>query len=157
MAGRFEIATVEHARKLAETMRDDDQREVLAAGHPTPLAAVVESMAVSEISLAFFYADELLAIWGVVPGKEGTLLTPSPGVVWMLSGTAVERRRKTFWKASKQVVDWLRSEYPVLVNAVDARYERALRWAKKLGFDVHPARPFGPENRPFHPITLRGF
>ncbi len=87
------------------------------------------------------------AIFGVV-GVEGG------GVVWMLTSTLVDKYPLAFLRLCKPVVEALLVNYGRLFNAVDARYEVALRWASWLGFRVEDAAPFGVAGLPFHRIEI---
>lgn len=148
-------ATYADAVQLATTMRPADAAECRASGGYTPLEALHESMRVSDFVHALELGDQVAALWGVAP-VGGTLVTgPAVGVLWALTSTAVDRHRKSFAATSSRVILGLQQLYPVLTNMVDARYTDALRWARWLGFEVHPARPFGFEQRLFHPIVLR--
>jgi hypothetical protein len=74
------------------------------------------------------------------------------GIVWLLTTGAVERHKRAFWAASKAVIPTLLERYPSLSAAIDARYDRALRWAARLGGDVRAAKPSGASGLPFHPV-----
>jgi hypothetical protein len=142
-------ATVEHARELAASMRAADAAEVMAASGFTPEQALLDSLKVSRWAFAVYADGEILAVWGV---RE----MESVAVAWMLTGTAVERHRRAFWRTSKATIAVLRQHYAVIVNAVDARYAQALRWAARLGFEIDLPVPFGVAGLPFCRITMRG-
>lgn len=151
-------ATPAMAEELARTMRPEDAAEVFASSGKGPHAALVDSIERSDGALALLFDGEVAAMWGVapVPGTAPTLLGgPLVGVVWLLTGAAVSRRRNTFLRLCRPAVRGLLRRYPVLVNAIDARYQVAVRWARWLGFRVDEPVPFGFEGRPFHFISLR--
>jgi hypothetical protein len=132
-------------------MRPEDVAECEAAGL-TPFEALSRSVELSEVAVATFFQGELGAIWGAgpvdLPG-EGPA-----GMVWMLSGPAVAKRRKDFLRECRRAVERLLERHEVLFNFVDSRYLAALRWAKWLGFEVGPAEAAG-DGIPFHRIVLR--
>lgn len=148
-------ATREHARELAPRMRAADAAEVLASGGYTPIEALVGALDLSERAWTLELGGEVAALFGVVP-LRGTVLGPvQAGVIWALTGTTVERHRKSFARVSRDVLPALLEEYPALVNYVDDRYAAALRWAAWLGFDVGPPEPFGLHGLPFRRIVIR--
>src|SRR5690606_24772524 len=121
----------------------------------TPLEALHESVRASDFAKTIFVDGEVLAIYGVV-SQGATLLTARDhACVWMLSGTAVEKHKKLFLRASRAVVQTLLRDYRSLSNVVDARYEKAIRWAKWLGFEVGDPTPLGPQGEMFRPIEIR--
>lgn len=153
MSGQVTIlpATEEHARQLAPLMRPADAAEVLASGGYQPLDALLDAMAWSAESYAGYIDGELACLFGVVPG---TFLT-GEAVPWLLTSNVVQRKPRAFLRASREVIaDWL-GKYPMLVQQVDARYEQALRWAERVGFNVEPPAPFGISGEPFCRISMR--
>jgi hypothetical protein len=150
----IEQATLEHALALARVMRAADKAEARALDLQ-PLEALLEALDKSEVAFAVSFNGELAALFGVAPFEPHTQAPPSTAVVWMLSGEAVDRYPKAFARASRAVMPKLLEHYELLVNVIDARYTRALRWARWLGFDVREARPFGPHAMPFHPCSAR--
>ena len=145
-------ATALDAFYLGYAMREEDRAEVKASGGYTPEAAALRSIQASTEAWAAEWDGEIVACWGVVELNPLTRY----GVVWALTGKLVEAHPKLFYKGSKEVVRDLRTRYSLLVNAVDARYARALRWVERLGFEVGESRSYGVEGRPFHPIALKG-
>jgi hypothetical protein len=139
---------------MAPYMRAHDRDEVLASGGYTPLGALEDSILMSGGNTWTVLADgEILAVWGVV---EICAMT-GDGVVWALTSDAVDHHRKEFYKASQDVVRMLKKHFRLLTNMIDARYGSAIKWVKKLGFEVddNPVA-FGASGLPFHRIFLRG-
>lgn len=148
-------ATEEHALALAPTMRPEDAAEVLASGGYSPEEALVESLKVSSEAYTLLLDGKPAVMWGVVAMPTRTILEPPTGVVWLLGGEAIRRRKRLFLRLSRVGVSLLLERYALLVNAVDARYVGALRWVRWLGFKVGEAEPFGEAGLPFHPISIR--
>lgn len=148
---RFVKATEEHAKALAPWMRIGDRLEVEANSGRNPLEALLESMRVSTITRAALIDDEVAAIFGVSP------VDALGGVasVWMLTGEIVDEIPYLFLRKSRSQVDELLQEWPILINFIDARYDRALRWVRWLGASVGAEIPFGVAGLPFHPFVLR--
>lgn len=157
MDGEFRIlpATVDHAELLAATMREEDRAEVEAAHGVKPLEALLVSLRTSSEAWTLLRGGEVLAMGGVAPVGDTLLTRDVRGQVWLLSGTGVERNRKAFLRATRELLGKLLEEYPELVNAVDARYDRALRWVKWLGFEVGDPQPLGKEGALFCPVRIR--
>lgn len=144
----FEVATVEHAEELARVMRDEDRAECKAL-RIAPVRAITTSLARSREAFAMLFDGEVAAVFGVVPVQRSTFVGPERGQAWALTGVAVSRYPKTFFYWSRRVVAALLERYGVLANMVDARYAAALRWLKRLGFEVLPPQPYGPEGALF--------
>lgn len=136
-------------------MRQADAVEVRASGGYEPVEAVLESWAGSAETWTARINGEVACVYGVAIHSGGSDLLPV-GVVWLLTTDTVDRNPITFFRASKKIVKDLSERYGTLMNYVDARYEQALEWAKRVGFTVYPAVPFGVEQRPFHPIAYGG-
>lgn len=150
-------ATPEHVEELARAMRKEDAAEVLASGGFSPRQALEVSLAHSTSAWTVFFGPEVAAMWGVCPGPGGSSLLGGSeiGIAWALTGTAVDRSKRSFLRVSKVALAALLHDYAALVNYVDARYTAALRWARWLGFEVCPAVQFGHGALLFHPIIYR--
>lgn len=143
------------AESLTAVLRAADLAEVLA-GAREPLDAVRESLRMSEACGALELGGELAALFGVTPGPSEVLVGARPyDIVWCLTGRAVDTHRVAFWRASRMVLADFLTLYPVLFNAIDARYAAALRWAARLGAEVRPAVPWGASDELFHPCFWR--
>lgn len=141
-------ATEEHARQLALTMRQEDIEEVRASHALEPLEALLTGLSASEHTSAILDGDMVVAVFGVANVE-------SFDTVWLLTGERVYRAPLSFIRVCQRELKRLLEQWPVLVNGIDARYSRALRWAQWLGFEVFPAIPYGVAGQPFHPIRIR--
>lgn len=137
-----------HIAHVAEHMRQADRDEVLASDGWTPHEALRESRSASFFTRALLIDGEPVAIFGGV--FLGVAVLP-----WALTTDAVERHPIAFVKASKHVVRELLVTWPHLVQCIDARHVKALRWAKALGFEVEEPHVCGLAGLPFHRIVLR--
>jgi hypothetical protein len=151
---RFERATLTHAHCLAAHMREEDAAEVLASGGCTPIEALMDCLTMSgDEAWSAMIGEQVMAMFGIVPQS----LVTGAAVPWLLTSALVDRYPKAFFHASRLILRGLiLPKYPYLTNMVDARYEKALRWARRLGFTVHPAEPIGPCSMPFHRIEIGG-
>lgn len=147
-------ATAWDCEELAAQMRPGDVAECDAYGY-TPLEGLLVSMRQSRGAWALLLGGEVAAIFGALPVPPTTLVSPDTGYVWVLTGKAVDRHRFAFWRASRALLAHFARSFDFVTNIVDARYTASLCWLRRLGFEVHPAVAFGPQRRPFHPVTYR--
>lgn len=149
-------ATREHAVELAPRLRATDVAELLAARGMAPLAALLEAIERSDTAEALLLDGEVVALFGTGPYRRSTLLGgPAVGVPWLLGSDALTRDRRLLVRLARRQVVRMLLRYPILVNAVDARYAGALSFARWLGFEVGPPAPFGAAGLPFCLIRLR--
>lgn len=154
MAGRWTVGpvTAEVVEELARSMRAEDVAEILASDGVSPGQALADSIAVSDRVYAVYLSGELAFVTGAAPLDH---LPGCPACGWLLSSGAVDRHPRGFIEATREIADAFVDEYGVLVQWVDARYEKALRWVRRLGFDVEDPKPWGRAGLPFCRITRR--
>ena len=146
----FVKATREHAELLAPVMRKEDAAEIKASGDYAPFEGIMASIDASDEAWAAFMGDEIACIFGVVQHPKD----PAVGIPWLLTSNNIEKYPKKFFIASKYWLLRFQRQYPKLVQMVDARYSRALKWANRCGFAIHVPKTWGVEDRDFHPITM---
>jgi hypothetical protein len=147
-------ATFEDARELAPRLRPEEVAEVLASGGHTPLEALEEGLRASEEAWTALFDGQVACVWGVAP-LYSTMLGGRTGCVWLLTSDLIERFPKAFWRGCLFLLPDLFRRWDCLVNAIDARHEKALRWARRLGFPLLPPHPFGLEGQPFQAFSVR--
>ncbi|MEI6084438.1 MAG: hypothetical protein WCS70_09075 [Verrucomicrobiota bacterium] len=146
------VADPRDVQSLARDMRACDRQEVAAASGLSPNNGLLISMARSPRCWAAIDAQGTFAMWGV--GVASSLATE--GSPWLLGADRlVTDHRQLFVRRSREFVTWMRQEYVVLRNYVDARNTASLRWLKWCGFDILPAEPYGVAKLPFHPFYMR--
>lgn len=143
-------ATPAHAEALAPLMRAEDAAELAASLGVGPLQGLLASLDASCAARAVLFDGEVAALCGVADTD-----VQGVGCVWALTGRAVERHPRAFVRLSRAAVAEYLTRYEVLFNFIDARYGRALRWVRALGFTVQEAQPYGAAGLPFHPVVLR--
>jgi hypothetical protein len=144
-------ATQAHARSLGINMRDSDAAEVWASSGFLPVEAVEMSIKLSAKSWAMTIDGEVAAVFGVADGS----LLDGVAYPWALTSDLVDRHPREFYLASVAVLDYFRSLYPILVNAIDTRNKKSLRWARRVGFKVAAEpTPMGVRGGMFHPILM---
>lgn len=146
------IATPADAAELAANMRPQDRAEVEATGQ-SPVQALITSMNVSAMAWTVRYDGKIMAMWGVVEIDQ----LGGKAIAWLLTSPEVEKHPRAFVRISVEVIAVLRTRYKVLMNFVDARYGMALRWAKRMGFEIIPQpRHIGLRGEPFYLINMKG-
>lgn len=142
-------ATEEHADALATTMSPADVQEVHALGM-TPREALRVSMAVSRDPKAFLANKEVVAMFGVGEANRGQWWRSTKFIPWFLSANTLKRHQVHFLRGCRPLVgEWL-ADHGHLTGYVDARHTVAIRWIRWMGFEVHPAKPYGHFGMDFH-------
>lgn len=95
---------------------------------------------------------QVLAMFGIVPLS---ILDSDRATPWMVSSSNISNYPRKLLTYSRMVIDHWRNQYDYMFNYIDNRYYSSLRWAKKIGFTVHPAEPYGIEQLPFNKIDMR--
>ncbi len=151
-------ATAADCRAMAPLVRAVEVEEVRAATGQTPGEALFEGLLTSDESHAIRFDGELACMFGVV---RHTLSNEhrSVGVAWLLTSNLVERKPKTFWQLCLLMSPGLLSRWDYLVNAIDIRHEQAIRWGRRLGFELDEPQSYGSEGHLFAPFrfTKEGF
>lgn len=138
---------------LAANLRAADRAEVEAStGSPDMLACIHASVDHSLYCWSAVDQDgRLVAMLGVVAAD----LLGGLGVPWMLGTDLVEQQQRALVRLSRAYIPRMRQALPKLVNYVDARNERAIRFLRHAGFYVAKAEPHGPLGLPFHPFIMK--
>lgn len=143
-------ATPEHAAELAPVMREPDVAELWAAAHQEPLDALRVSLEATRDPRAALADGVVMCIFGV----GTTTLLAELGVPWMMGTDALEVHARAFLRGSREWIEEMKEEFPLMRNQVDARNVVAIRWLKWIGFDILPAAPYGLDQLPFHPFQM---
>lgn len=139
-------ATEADAEYIAEHLREADRAEIEASGCG-PRGATLES---------FHNSDECYC--GLVEGRPALIfgvtqfLFSDAGLVWALGTDDCGRVPKVMVKAGRLAVKLFSERYPVLENWCDARYEKALNWLQRLGFEIGDPEPRGPKGALFRKL-----
>lgn len=140
-------ATDELLAEVASRPRSADVEELWAAGRLTPLEAVQMGQRFGEAYIGMVDGEPVCA-FGVTPISALSGL----GAPWMVGSTALDAHFRGFLRGCGPVVRAMLSQWPRLVNYVDARNLRAVKWLKWLGFIILPPVPYGHDGLPFHPF-----
>jgi hypothetical protein len=140
-----------HVWDLMHTMQKADQQELWSAARLNPRAALETAIGRSRNAMVGLADDKVKVMFGVA---QEMWLSPF-AVPWLLASEDIQDHGRRFLRESKKYFDGYKQQFPWLINFVDARHKRAIRWIKWLGFEVYPPAPFGFESRPFHRFEYR--
>lgn len=136
---------MDDCRYIADNLRGDDRREVLAASGRDPKGVLEDGMLDSVECRVFEIDGDLCGIYGVARTPQENL-----GLIWMVCTPAVERHALTFLRHSRSEMQSFHLHYPVLFNYVDARNELHVKWLKWVGCTfIKRHLHFGAECREF--------
>lgn len=131
---------------IASNLRESDREELKASNADTPIDVLFESYELSSFAEVIYLDDEPAIVYGLTP------LSVLAGVAapWLLATPALDKIPKLLLRYSPDGVAFMLRRYRTLMNYVDARNTRTIRWLAWLGFDIHPAVPYGLRGEPFH-------
>lgn len=135
---------------LLEHMRQADQGECAAALGDDWRTLVREGIPRSTMLLAGLYGGEFGSLFGVSPTDH-----PRVGNPWLLGTDVVDQHPGAALQSGLIWVPRMLEQFPQLVNYVDARNERSIRWLDRIGFTIEPPHAYGYEGRPFHQFHTR--
>lgn len=151
------IAKVDDVAAITPRLRQADTDELIAASGPDVAGQLREAIvqSVGRLGRTAFVAEydgEDIALFGFVPA--GALSeTAHP---WLVGTEGLRRVPGMLKKLSQSYCAVVLGEYPLLVNYVDARNRASIAWLARVGFKIHPAKPFGVAGLPFHRFEMRG-
>ncbi len=137
-------ATLVDAVRLWRNMRDIDREEAAAVTRIPVLLTLLWGVLFTDV-VALYADGELLALYGVRDMGKGA------GYIWMLSTRSVALYPRVVMQACAAYVEDCARRFDVLQNAVFAKNDGALRFVRRLGFEVGPSFTFRGEA--FRPIA----
>ena len=149
---RVEIvpAEVSHVQAMAGRFRPADVDELWAAAHRTPEACCELGLAVSPLCWTALFDGTPVAMFGVSPAA----LIGGVGCPWMVGTVELDRHAYTIMRHCGGPLARMQEAFRHLVNFVDARNTKAIRWLKRLGFVFGPAEPHGVDGLPFYRFEM---
>lgn len=144
-------ATQEDLLDLLTNMRAADWDEVQAATGDVEHALLFGAKTSNWVE-ACIIDGQLACVFGLAPlqGLLGRQAAP-----WMLGTPVIDKNQRVLLTHSRRYLERMRSEYPHLLNCVDARNKKSVRWLRWLGFTLHPAAPYGEAQLPFHLFEMK--
>lgn len=131
-------AAEDDARELAPLLRKEDRAEVLALG-VEPVDGLLQSLSAAREAWTYRDDGRIICMAGVAPLS----LIGSTGIPWLLGSPLVATHRRAFMVETRRMVAHWLTVFPILRNAVDARYDAAIRWLRWLGFTIGEPFPLG--------------
>lgn len=150
-------ATVLHALELERTLRQGELTELQAQGFASPAQALALGLRDSAESYSVLYDGKVVGMFGVALERHGSTMLGGVdvGSLWFLTGDGFERAAWRGLRLARRILAALLERYAELRVLIDARYDAAFRWARRLGFEVLEGMPFGPDDCLFHLAVLR--
>lgn len=137
---------------VAAHLRQADRQELAAIHGDEPVQSVLASSVLcSSIAWTWVINGQPAAIFGVAP----TSLLEGQGAPWMLATDAVFQCPGTLVREGRRYVRRMLELFPHLVNYVDARNERSVRWLARVGFTISPAARMGRNGELFHRFEMK--
>lgn len=143
--------TPAHVDDLVANLRKADRAELVASGHTDAHRAITMSLSLSTHSLAALVDGRVGAILGVVPISMAT----GDGCPWMLGTDLVTSHGRALMAHTPPYIAAMLRTYPHLTNIVHAENTFAVRWLRRVGFEIHPAQPHPRTGVPFHRFEMR--
>lgn len=146
----FRIADDEAVQYIVDHLREADRAEVEALGL-SKVEAVVDSYKESDYCyVAFEDEDTPILLFGITfRGMKGH------GFVWALGTDGCDRHPVSMVRYGRLFMDHFLSVCPILVNWCDARYSKALKWLRMIGFAIDRPKPYGVNGALFCKITAK--
>ncbi|WP_430422728.1 hypothetical protein [Methylibium petroleiphilum] len=123
-------AVAADVRHVAKRMRPADRAECRAFSNAEPAATLRKSWQRALWCEAIDYGGEVVALYGLAPSAN-----PMVGCPWMLGTPAVEHLGPAFVRACRPTLDLMLSSHPALLNFVQSKNTRSVRWLEWLGFE----------------------
>ncbi|HDM8068676.1 hypothetical protein LCS78_16995 [Vibrio harveyi] len=116
---------------LVVNARQADIDEVNALTSLPFRGAIVESIENSVWTLSAYCDGDLLCVFGL----SMTNMLAGYGSPWMIGTNSINSHKKDFWKASKEVIGWMKEYSGQLENIVHTEHDAAICWLSHLGFE----------------------
>lgn len=93
---------------------------------------------------------EPVAVFGVM----ATSFLGKQGSAWMIATARFECYPRQSLQLARRFLPELQARFGELVNYVYHENHTNLRWLSRIGFNIHPAAPYGASHRLFHRVVL---
>jgi hypothetical protein len=133
-------------------IRIDDLRELEAGSGPDVRLNLGRTLRRSPHRWAMDVDGKL----GLLGGVTALSLLGGVGSPWLIGTRELDRIPGALTRVALKYRDLALGLYPELVNYIDMRNRKSIRWLKRLGFTVHPDPiPYGPYKMPFLKFEIR--
>lgn len=143
----------DHLFWMANNMSEEDRQECAAMGWG-PLRALKIGLEHSVAAWTGLKVPEHrpLCMFGVMP-VEGIL--NGTGAPWFLATPELRKYAIRFLKDCDEYLNRMLDIFPTLVEYVDARHTRGIKWVKWLGFELTGPQPWGPFGVHFYRAEIK--
>ena len=144
----FREATPGDIEELVPRLRQADIDECEALfGRDTVLATALHGLRPDGVAFVAVREGITIAVFGVCPGEK-----PGHGVPWMVGTNELDKCGRELMAEARSCLNVWHRFYPTLMNVVDARNTKSIRWLKRLGFTLRAPEPMGVGGLLFHPF-----
>jgi hypothetical protein len=133
---------------LARHMRQADIDEAIAFSGEPPHQAIVSSLELASHSWMALRDGRPAAVFGCTPVADGV------GMPWFLGTDAASGDPASMTRFGRAVIADMLKTYRHLINFVDARNVKAVRWLRFMGFTIGDPEPQGVLGLPFHRFEM---
>lgn len=145
----YKPAAPEDIRFVGERLREADRAEVLALG-----ARPEVGLRMSAEASDYVWCGRIDGVPSMIFGCSQNVLSDR-GEVWALGTDNCTNHPREMLVYGRSVLRMMLDIFPVLENWCDARYEKSLRWLRKIGFTVGEPEPFGAKGALFCHIMAK--
>lgn len=145
MKGYVRKSTQEDVDFLSTNLRKEDAIEVLSS-HGDIREALQIGFDESEECWTIVVTDteEIAGMYGIARHDDEI------AIPWLLTSPAIESIWLPFLRGSRKWVEEMNDKYPLLTNACDAEYTKAINWLRFVGFTfIKKHDKWGKGDRPF--------
>lgn len=140
-----------HIHHVALNLRAADFDEVFAETGESPHLDIEEAVLFSLKKWVILNKNnEAVAVLGVRPLTQFSKI----GIPWLLGTDGLDKMKRFFVSVSKPIIENMKEGFDFLINHVDARYTKAVRWLSWCGFTIEEERPHGALGLPFHKFYM---
>lgn len=145
-----EGVTREDIEILADQVRPADRAEWAAVSGPDIGAILSRGVESSAICWVWEIGGDLGGALGVVPHPTEAAI----GMPWFISTKVADDHPAMLAQVMGLLLPAMLTLFPTLTNAIDGRNAQNVRMLDSLGFTLHPPRPLGAMDVPFHPFVI---
>jgi hypothetical protein len=135
---------------IASRLRASDKAELDALKQGLDYGVVLHTCAGLSVWCRALWQDDIpLAVTGVIPNHDGT------HAPWLVGTDSIKSFREQFKRAVRGIVEEVyRPRFAPLLNYVDARQGRSIRFLQALGFTLYGPEVMGAQGNLFRKFTL---
>lgn len=149
---RYREATQADIVELVPRLRQADIDECEAMfGKGSVLSTTMHGLRGGSVAFVAVRDGITIAVFGVGPcedlGEDHDI-----GVPWMVGTNELDKCGRELMAEARSCLKIWHRFYPTLMNVVDARNTKSIRWLKRLGFTLRAPEPMGVGGLLFHPF-----